>query len=218
MKKKFAGLWLFLFCLSALFSFSACDNSPENTDNEVSIGIPADELTSAELEYYEKYINDYTEYLKTLACEIIEETFDSAKAYEEWDFLFAVDRIYIYDLSQVTPETLAEDDKLIYDAIRTVLPKCNTILCCSGYVTYYADNYITPIENIGRFTEMFANDQNFVPCSIRAILTSYYIFTLPKETRILDFGNEYAFRYQPTYEEAVSFTPQYKTVTPVAAE
>lgn len=56
------------------------------------------------------------------------------------------------------------------------------------------------------------------PMLLEAVFGALYTFDLPKETRILDFGSEYAFRYQPTYEEAVSFIPQYKTVTPVTAE
>ena len=54
--------------------------------------------------------------------------------------------------------------------------------------------------------------------NLLSLLAAYYATNRPKETRILDFGSEYAFRYQPTYEEAVSFIPQYKTVTPVTAE
>ncbi len=199
-----------LLCLSVCPCLTACSDSSKNTDNPLSIGIPASELSAEELEFYAKYIADYSEYIKSVVCENIRKSGDRLT----WNYTVIVDKFYIYDFSQVDAEMLTSDEKEIFDLIQNeVLNDCRMVVCCEGYWNYYTSNHFYQISNL--IFEMFANDSNFVPYLLDAVFGIRYIHVLPEETRILDFGSKYAFRYQPSIEEAAAFEPNYKTVKPV---
>lgn len=217
MKKRAIAFIALFLCTALFFCLSACNNAENNArDNEMDeiyIGTPATELSRSEQNFYANYIADYTEFIKASVCKNIQKN----HPHINWETTVIVDRFYIYDFSQVNLETLTENEKTVFGYIQNeVLTDCRMVVCCEGFWNYYSPNHLFPLSRI--ILEMFASDDAFTPMLLEAVFGALYTFDLPKETRILDFGSEYAFRYQPTYEEAASFIPQYKTVTPVTAE
>lgn len=202
-----------LLCFSTGLGLTSCSAPPESANDSISIGIPASNLSEKEQAYYGTYIKDYVNLIKFSVCQYIQKN----SSWFTWNTTVVIDRFYIYDFSQINPETLTEEEKYTFEQINNVIDNCQMIICCNGYWNFYSENTWIPSEGSARIPDMFISNNQFHQSRLLSLFASG-AFNLPKETRILDFGNEYAFRYQPTYEEAVSFTPQYKTVTPVAAE
>mgnify|MGYP005779784035 CR=1 FL=1 len=219
MKKRAIAFIALFLCAALFFCLSACNNAENNArDNEMDeiyIGTPATELSRSEQNFYANYIADYTECIKFAFCEFYKKT---DLSFYTWTPTIIVDKFYIYDFSQVNLETLTEEEKYTFEQINNVIDNCQMIICCNGYWNFYSENTWIPSEASARIPDMFISNDQFHQSRLLSLFGAYYAFNLPKETRILDFGSEYAFRYQPTYEEAVSFIPQYKTVTPVTAE
>lgn len=211
MKKSLCFFVAVLLSISACFGFTACSESSENTDNPISIGIPASELSDEEQEFYAKYIADYTKYIKSVICENIRKSGD----WVTWNYTVIIDKFYIYDFSQVNLETLTEEEKYTFEQITNVIDNCQMIICCNGYWNFYSENTWIPSESSSRIPDMFISGNRFHQSYLQYLFAGYYAVNLPKETRVLDFGSKYAFRYQPSFEEAADFEPNYKTVKPI---
>ncbi len=216
MKKVFSLLFAFLAGFALLMS-SACSNDAVPPDEEqvsaapqVSFGIPAEQLTAEERQLYESYIADYAEYIRSVVCELKVSMAD----YADWDLTIVIDRFYLYDFSKVQTDSLSEDEKSFFDSIEEyILPDCKTIVCCGGFLNYYSDNIWSPIASLARIPDMFAGDTSFAASYLRVVFGLVYSYHLPDQTRVIDFGDAFSFRFSPTYEQARTFTPDYKTLS-----
>ena len=214
--KKIVSLLLVLLTSCTLLLGTACTREKtSNCNNEVFFGTSAEQLTVEQRNLYKSYISDYKQYIRSAVCE---ERIARANSIN-WEFTVVIDRIYLYDFSKVQVESLPEDQKMFFDFVEEhILSDCKTIICCGGYINYYYDNIWTSTSTSGLLLDMFANNTTFVPSFMRGVFAASYSYYLPEETRIIDFGYEFSFRYSPTYEEALSFEPDYNTLFPLETQ
>lgn len=207
-------LLVLLASCTLLLSTACSREKTSNCNNEVFFGTSAEQLTVEERNLYKSYISDYTQYIRSAVCE---ERIARANSIN-WEFTVVIDRIYLYDFSKVQVESLPEDQKIFFDFVEEyILPDCKTIICCGGYINWYYENIWTSTSN-SLFLDMFANNTTFVPLPMHTVFAASYIYQLPEETRIIDFGYEFSFQYSPTYEEALTFEPDYNTLFPLKTQ
>lgn len=188
--KKHAIAFIALFlCAALFFCLSACNNAENNTrDNEMDeiyIGTPATELSRSEQNFYANYIADYTEFIKASVCENIQKN----HPHINWETTVIVDRFYIYDFSQVNPESLTENEKTVFGYIQNeVLTDCRMVVCCEGFWNYYSPNHLFPLSRI--ILEMFASDDAFTPppCCWKPFLAPSILLISPKKRVFLTLG------------------------------